>query len=206
MTGTPPRPFSVSDSEYPFEFRWFERDGTAMHYLDEGEGLPVIMFHGNPTWSFLYRNVINELDGACRAIAVDHPGFGMSQHPPNYGFTPQEHADWFNALIDHLSLEGFILVIQDWGGPIGLSIAVDRPDNEAGFVIGNTFGWPPDALTMRILAAVMGGRIGRYLILRRNFSANRIVRSLLIRPESKTNGIMKAYTDPFPTLESRMGT
>ncbi len=206
MSGSPQRPFSVSDSEYPFDSHWFERDGAAMHYIDEGEGVPVIMFHGNPTWSFLYRNVIKRLEGSCRAIAVDYPGFGMSQHPPNYGYTPQEHAEWVKALIDHLSLERFVLMVQDWGGPIGLSIAVERPDDVAGLIIGNTLLWRIDTMIARIFAAVAGGPIGKYLILRHNFFAKRLMPTGITRPESKTPEILKAYTDPFPTPESRMGT
>ena len=94
MSHIPQRPFSVDMNEYPFKSHWFEQDGTFMHYLDEGEGLPVLLFHGNPTWSFLYRKVIKQLDGTCRAIAPDYPGFGMSQHPIDYGYTPEEHAGW----------------------------------------------------------------------------------------------------------------
>jgi len=206
MNSSPERPFSVSISEYPFDSHWFERDGTAMHYIDEGEGVPVIMLHGNPTWSFLYRKVIKHLDGSCRSIAVDYPGFGMSQHPPNYGYTPQEHASWVNALVDHLSLGRFVLVVQDWGGPIGLSVGVDRPDDVAGLVIGNTFAWRLDDMLMRLFSAVFGGPLGKYLILRHNLFANRMMPFLLTQPNSKTPEIKKAYTDPFPTTDSRMGT
>ncbi|UCG24253.1 MAG: alpha/beta fold hydrolase [Chloroflexota bacterium] len=206
MTDFPERPFTVSDSEYPFDSHWFERDGAFMHYIDEGKGVPVIMLHGNPTWSFLYRNVIKRLDGSCRSIAVDYPGFGMSQHPPNYGYTPQEHAAWVNALIDYLSLERFVLVGQDWGGPIGLSIAVQRPGDVAGLVLGNTFAWRSKSLTFYLFATIAGGPIGKYLILRRNFFADRLMSSALTRSESKSPDILKAYTEPFPTPESRMGT
>jgi len=76
------RPFSVSQGEYPFQDHWFERDGVAMHYVDEGSGTPVLMLHGNSTWSYLYRHVIKELAGTCRCIAPDYPGFGFSEHPP----------------------------------------------------------------------------------------------------------------------------
>ncbi|MBI1819255.1 MAG: alpha/beta fold hydrolase, partial [Nitrospirae bacterium] len=88
-----------------------------MHYVDEGNGTPVLLLHGNPTWSYLYRNIIKELVHEARLIAPDYPGFGFSDHPPGYGYTPVEHAEWVSALIDHLGLKKMILVCQDWGGP-----------------------------------------------------------------------------------------
>src|SRR2546426_9493886 len=133
----------VDSAEYPFADRWFERGGSALHYVDEGSGPPVLMLHGNPTWSFLYRNVIKQLGGAVRSIAPDYPGFGLSDHPPGYGYTPQEHAEWIHALIDDTGLKRFVLVLQDWGGPIGLSIAVERPEDVAGLVVLNTGAWAP---------------------------------------------------------------
>ncbi len=206
VTGAPrTRKFEVDRAEYPFADRWFERGGSALHYVDEGSGPPVLMLHGNPTWSFLYRNVIKELGGACRSIAPDYPGFGLSDHPPGYGYTPQEHAEWIHALIDDAGLKGFVLVLQDWGGPIGLSIAVERPDDVAGLVILNTWAWPPDP-RMVVFSLIMGGPIGKYLHLRRNFFARKIVPSGIARAERRTPAILKAYTDPFPTPASRTGT
>src|SRR2546428_4773965 len=87
LSGAPrTRKFEVDRAEYPFADRWLERGGSALHYVDEGAGPPVGMLHGNPTWSFLYRNVIKQLGGACRSIAPDYPGFGLSDHPPRYGY------------------------------------------------------------------------------------------------------------------------
>lgn len=206
MNDSPQRPFSVSSSEYPFESHWFERHGTFMHHLDEGEGLPVLMLHGNPTWSFLYRKVVKQLEGSCRSIALDYPGFGFSGHPPNYGYTPQEHAEWVSALIDHLALDRFVLVVHDWGGPIGMSIAVDRPDDVAGLVICNTWSWPPDRVLTRIFSAIFGGPVGKYLILQHNFFARWLMPASFTRPELRAPDVLNAYTDPFPTPASRMGT
>jgi len=206
VTGAPrTRKFAVDPAEYPFADRWFERGGSALHYVDEGSGPPVLMLHGNPTWSFLYRNVIKQLGGACRSIAPDYPGFGLSDHPPGYGYTPQEHAEWIHALIDAAGLKRFVLVLQDWGGPIGLSIAVERPDDVAGLVILNTWAWPPDP-RMVVFSLIMGGPVGKYLHLRRNFFARKIVPSGIARAERRTPAILKAYTDPFPSPASRMGT
>ena len=86
------RPFHVDRNEYPFASNWLEYNGAAMHYLDEGEGTPVVLCHGNPTWSFLYRNVIKGLDGQARLIAPDLPGFGFSGAPENFDFRPESHS------------------------------------------------------------------------------------------------------------------
>lgn len=86
------RPFSVSKEDYPFESQWYSQDGVNMHYVDEGDGIPVVLCHGNPTWSYIYRHVIKQLSPQFRCIAYDMPGFGFSDHPPAYNYTPQEHA------------------------------------------------------------------------------------------------------------------
>ena len=205
MNSSPQRPFTVSQSVYPFDPNWFERNGSFLHYLDEGEGLPVLMLHGTPAWSFLYRKVIKQLSGSCRSIVPDLPGFGFSDHPPDYDYTPQEHAEWVSALIDHLSLDSFILVVHDWGGPIGMSIAVSRPDQIAGLVITNTWSWRPDYPIWRIFSAIFSSGLGKYLILRRNILVGRMLPMMLTRSDVKTPEVLKAYRDPFPTPDSRIG-
>ena len=199
------RPFEVSQSEYPFESRWLEHDDAVLHYVDEGKGMPVLMLHGSPTWSYLYRKVIKQLHDSCRSIAPDYPGFGFSSHPSDYGYTPQEHAEWVNALIDYLSLDKFVLVVQDWGGPIGLSVAVNRPENVAGLVICNTWCWPPNRI-MRAVSFIAGGPVGKYLFLRHNSFPRRLMPMLFTRSEFRTPKSLKPYTDPFPTPASRVGT
>lgn len=200
------RPFEVEREGYPFESRWLERDGSSMHYLDEGDGRPVLLLHGNPTWSFLYRRVIRELRAECRCVAPDYPGFGFSDHPPGYGYTPGEHAEWVGALVDRLGLDGFVVVGQDWGGPIGSRLAADRPERVAGVVMANTWCWAPD-WRMNLFSRLMGGQgLGRWLQLRRNFFARRLVPWGIHRPERKTGQVLEAYRKPFPDPESRRGT
>jgi haloalkane dehalogenase len=87
------RPFDVDATEYPFQSHWFERRGSAMHYVNEGQCIPIVMCHGNPTWSYLYRHIIKQHSSQYRCIAYDLPGFGFSDHPAGYGYTPQEHAE-----------------------------------------------------------------------------------------------------------------
>ena len=198
--------FFVDPNDYPFANHWLEREGVRMHYVDEGEGIPVLLLHGNPTWSYLYRNIIKALDKEARRITPDYPGFGFSDHPPGYGYTPAKHAGWVDALIDHLQLRRIILVCQDWGGPIGLSVATRRPDDVAGLVLLNTWCWPPD-LNSRLFSWIMGGPfLGRYLQIKKNLFARKIVPLGIFHKEKRTLSLLRAYTDPFPTEASRIGT
>ena len=117
ITNQKQRPFIVDKEEYPFKSHWYERNGVSMHYVDEGEGIPIVLTHGNPDWSFLNRNIIKDMSKEARVIAYDLPGFGFSDTPADFGFTPQEHSQWIESLIfEHLKLDKFIMVVQDWGG------------------------------------------------------------------------------------------
>src|SRR4051795_3387217 len=122
------RPSWVDAELFPYEDRWAELDGHAVHYVDEGDGPPLLMLHGNPTWSFTWREVIKGLRGSHRCIAPDLPGFGLSSAPPGYGFTPREHAEAIGRLVEKLDLREVTLLVQDWGGPIGFAIAGEQPD------------------------------------------------------------------------------
>lgn len=201
------RPFEVSYHEYPFEDHWLTfRDGH-IHYVDEGEGPTVLLLHGNPTWSYLYRNVIKELRGECRLVALDYPGFGMSEAPSNYGFKPQEHSDMLFYFIERLGLRNFVLVVQDWGGPIGMSYAVKHQDNIRGLVLMNTWAWPAKLLKVKMFSLVMGAwPIGYWLQTKKNFFAKTILPAGIFHKEKVTDILRKAYTDPFPTPESRVPT
>ena len=203
----PHRKFSVDASEYPFASHWFERNGCAMHYVDEGgdvaNKIAVVMCHGNPTWSYLYRHIIKKLSPQFRCIAADYPGFGFSGHPAGYGYTPQEHVQWMEALLfEHLKLDKFIIVGQDWGGPLSMSIATSRPDKILGCVISSTWAWKTNWIG-KTFSALMGSGLGQYLILKRNFFATTIITMMLGKTASATT--LKAYADPFPTPESRKG-
>ena len=98
----------------------------------------LLLMHGNPTYSFLYRELISGLRNRFRCIAIDYPGFGLSTAPPGYGFTPAEHADVVEKLVQQLDLTGITMMVQDWGGPIGFAVATRNPDRFSAFVIGNT--------------------------------------------------------------------
>jgi haloalkane dehalogenase len=202
----PERHFLVSPEEYPFAANWFEYDGSWLHYIDEGTSVPVVMLHDNPVWSFYFRNVIKSLGNECRSIAPDYPGFGFSQHPQDYSYLPQDHAVRVRALIDHLALGPFVLAMPAWGAPIGLSIAVDRPQDIAGLVIGNAWAWPLDTPLFRIFSFVAGGPLGRYVITRHNWFVKIILPGAFKNPDAQRPEILHGYEAPFSTPESRIGS
>lgn len=200
------RPFIVDKKEYPFKSNWYEKDGVSMHYIDEGEGIPIVLTHGNPSWSFLNRNIIKQLSGEARVIAYDLPGFGFSDVPEDFAFTPQEHAEWISALLfEHLKLEKFIVVVQDWGGPTGLSVATSNPDKVMGVVISNTFAWKAEEELKEFSMLMRTPEMEKKVI-----DENYFVKELLVgglNEKSRNNkAITDAYTMRFSTKESRKGT
>lgn len=199
---TAERPAWVPPGRYPFASHFASIEGARVHYLDEGSGPPLLLLHGNPTWSFLYREVVRGLRDRYRCIAPDYPGFGLSAAAPGYGYTPAEHATVLERLVLELDLSGITMMVQDWGGPIGFSVATRHPDRFGAFVIGNTWAWPKSDLGTQVFSRFLGGPIGAYLIQRRNLFVERIlpgnVKRATLAPE-----VMEAYRGPLPTPSSR---
>jgi haloalkane dehalogenase len=164
------------------------------------------MVHGNPTWSFLYRDVIRALRADFRCVAVDLPGFGLSPAPAGYGFEPSEHAGVLAALVAELDLAGYVLMGQDWGGPIGLAAAGRAPDRVAGLALGNTWAWSmsgrPDA---RLWSFSFGGVPGRFAVEQLNLFTRLAVRGG-VRRKPLTPAERRHYEAPFPTPASRRPT
>jgi haloalkane dehalogenase len=196
------RPGWVPDELFPFESKFAEIGGARVHYVDEGSGPPLLLLHGNPTWSFLYRDIIKGLRDRYRCIAPDYPGFGLSAAPAGYGFTPLEHAEIVEELVQELDLSGITMMVQDWGGPIGFSVATRNPDRFAAFVIGNTWAWPQSDRSTQLFSRFMGGRVGGYLILHRNVFVERLIPSGVKRKKLSPE-VMNAYRGPFAAVESR---
>ncbi|MDW3222544.1 MAG: alpha/beta fold hydrolase [Paracoccaceae bacterium] len=154
--------FQPDPSLYPFKSNWVELgSGSRIHYVDEGHGPVLLLLHGNPSWSFLYRNIIPRLRGQFRCIAPDLPGFGLSDAAHGFGFTGREQAQVMVEFIDQLDLKGVGVMMQDWGGPTGLYAAQMRPERIDRLIIGNTFGWPLSDAGVRMFSGVMGGLLGR---------------------------------------------
>jgi haloalkane dehalogenase len=175
---TPQQKFAIDHTLYPFRSRWLTlKNGAIIHYIDEGEGPVFFLPHGNPTWSFLYRHIILGLRDKFRLIAPDYPGFGLSSAPPGYGFTAAEHADAMTELVEALALDDFTIMMQDWGGPIGLAVALRHPERVRGFVVGNTWAWPLERTGHKMFSRIMGGPFGRTIA----YGFNGIVRFFMAR-------------------------
>jgi len=192
----------VPDELFPFESRFAEIDGAVVHHVDEGGGPPLLLLHGNPTWSFLYRDVVRGLRDRYRCIAVDLPGFGLSSPAPGYAFTPAEHARVLEQLVLRLDLRDVTLMVQDWGGPIGFAVATRHPDRFGAFVIANTWAWPKSDPGTQVFSRLLGGPVGRRLIAQRNLFVERILPSG-VRRHRLSEAVMDAYRGPFPTPASR---
>ena len=163
-------PFQVPTALFPVEHRFLNLDGARIHYVDEGSGETLLLLHGNPSWSFLYRKIIAALKSDYRCVALDYPGYGMSDAPSGYGFTPREHSAVLERFVDHLGLRDLTLMVQDWGGPIGLGLAGRRPELVRRLIIGNTFAWPLSGeRRIHLFSWVMGGPIGWSLTWAFNF-------------------------------------
>ena len=195
--------FTPSPQLFPFQSHWLEAGGIRVHYLDEGSGMPLLMLHGNPTWSFLYRNVISGLRDRFRCVALDYPGFGLSDRPDDYGYTPSEHAQVVGTLIDRLGLEGFVLMGHDWGGPIGLSVATSRADRIAGLVFMNSWYWPADRLSMKLFSRLMSSAPFQRRILEKNFFVERLIPAATTRKLSEEE--MEHYRAVQPDAQARRG-
>jgi len=184
---------------YVFEPRYLEQDGLRMHYVEEGAGDPVLLLHGEPTWAYLYRTMIPPLAGVARVVAPDYFGFGRSDKPTlledySYDF----HYRSLERLADELDLRETTVVVQDWGGPIGLRLAVERPERVARLVILNTgigAGRAPSPEWLRFREFVR--RVGTDLV------PGQLIGITCVTDLAED--VVEAYNAPFPTPESKAG-
>jgi len=128
--------------EFPFTSRYFQTEAGSLHYVDEGDGNPVVFIHGYPAWSFTWRKLIGGLCCDHRCIAVDLIGFGLSEKPASWSYLPEAQARVIEKLLFHLGLSDVTLVVNGWGGPIGLSWAIHYPDLVNKIILLNTWMWP----------------------------------------------------------------
>lgn len=188
----------------PLESRHVVVRGVRIHYVEQGTGPPVLFVHGNPTWSYIWRNVLPATAGTHRAIALDLMGFGRSEHPPGSRYDVVEHAAVIEAFIGELGLQHLSLVLHDWGGILGMDYAVRHQANVDKVVLMSTFLAPPrgrlNSLLMRV-PRVPG--IGWLAVERLNLFLPLALRAGIARPARLSQEIRRSYAEPFPTAESR---
>ena len=175
-------------AQWPYPPRFTDVNGWRMHYVDEGKGEPVVLLHGNPTWGFLYRDVIGPLVASGRRVIVpDMIGFGLSEKPTReQSHTLDGHSANLTALMRQLDLSRIALVCHDWGGPTGLSFAMSNPERIRALTVMSTWAWPlpPAEFHTRIFPWRMmhAPLVGPYLLGRHKALAGRGVLSLRRRP------------------------
>ncbi len=191
---------------FPFDSRYVDIDGHRVHYVDEGRGPTLLLLHGNPTWSFAYRDVIRELSSEFRCVALDYPGFGLSEAADGYGYRPAEHAGVTARFIESLDLDDVIVMLHDWGGPIGVAAAASARERIRGLVVGNTWAWPVNGdLHFEVFSRTMGGAVGRELIRRLNLFVNLTIPAGHRRRRISGHELQH-YQRPMATRERRNAT
>ena len=176
--------------------------GARIHYLDVGAGETLLFLHGNPSWSFQWRDLIGGLRGSFRCVALDYPGFGLSTAPAGYGFTPREQSRVLEEFVDRLGLHDLTLVMQDWGGPIGLGLASRRPELIRRVVLGNTWAWPTNASEPRgKFSKIVGGPIGEFAQMNFNAFARAALKQGIVRELPAE--VAEAYLTPFRPIDRR---
>lgn len=192
---------------YPFATKSFESEGGTMSYVDEGSGPPILFVHGTPSWSFEWRAVIDALRATHRCIAPDHLGFGLSEKPSDARLTPRDHAERLRAFVEALDLRDVTLVVHDFGGPIGIPIALDLPERISRIVVANSFMWPNgDDYAARRLDRVIRSPLGRFLYLWLSFGPRFLLPSCFGDRSKLTKPIHRHYIEPFARRRDRTAT
>ena len=183
---------------FPFAPHYADVGGLRMHYVDEGEGSPVVCFHGEPSWSYLYRHMLPPLvEGGHRVICPDLAGFGRSDKPTDFGwYSYDRHCEQTAGVLDELDLSGVTVVVQDWGGPIGLRWAVEHADRVDRLVLLNT--------------GLFTGRVSKGFLQWREFAERNpdLPVGMVLQGATTTElapEVVAAYEAPFPTAASKAG-
>ena len=206
MTPSPrePVPAWLDRTGYPFTNRFLELPAGRLHYVDEGSGPPVLFVHGTPTWSYEWRHLIGALAPRWRCIAPDLLGFGLSDRPRDFPYTPEAHREVLAEFAGRLGLDDVTLVVHDYGGPVGLPLCLDGPGRVRRLVLLNTWMWPldddPDLARKGRLA---GSAAGRLLYRRCNASLRLVMPHAYGDRRKLTPAVHRQYLAPFPIPDDR---
>lgn len=201
----------MPDIQEKYQFIWQEEyyftPHGSLHYVDEGSGPALLFLHGNPTWSFMYRRLINAFSSHYRCLAPDYLGFGLSDKPCSFSYRPEAHSDILAQFIDDAITDSFTLVVHDWGGPIGLSYALEHPEKIDGVIIFNSWMWSLASIPrFRLLSTLHSGWLGNFLTRRLNLFVNYILPMGFAGYHQLAPDIHSAYRQPFLDPQSREGT
>jgi haloalkane dehalogenase len=188
---------------YPFESKFLDLRGVHYHYLDEGTGPPLLLVHGNPTWSFHWRNLILALRPCCRLIAVDHVGCGLSDKPLDYPYRLSQHVENLSRLVEHLDLINVTLVGHDWGGAIGLGAVLQDRDRFSRLVLLNTAAFRSRRIPWRIRICrtpLLGPLVVRGL----NAFARAALSMAVCRHVQMTPAVRAGYLAPYDSWAHRV--
>lgn len=190
---------------YPFAHRYHHLACGRMHYIDEGTGRNVLLLHGNPSWSFLYRNLAKELRGSFRVIAPDHIGMGLSDKPQDYPYTLASHIDNLERLLAEIvpAPQKLSLVMHDWGGAIGMGWAVRHPERVEKLVVMNTAAFLSTRIPLRINVCRIPG-FGALAIRGCNAFAGAAVRMAVCKP--LTAEVSAGFLLPYDNWANRIAT
>ncbi len=198
------------DGRWPHDPRWFDHPDGRMHYVDVGprDGRPVVMVHGNPTWGYLYRRFISAVtEAGYRAIVMDHLGFGRSDKPNDPDlYQIHRHGDRVESLLESLDLSDATVIVQDWGGPIGLTWAARHPERVRSLVVLNTFCHrPPEKVKLPLPLKLFRAKgVGEFMVKSRHaFVKVFLFRAGLRHPGRLDTTDRAAYLAPHPTKDDR---
>ncbi len=195
----------LNKKEYPFESHFFPVNEHYMHYIDEGKGDILLFVHGTPSWSFDFRNIIKQFRNNYRCIAIDHIGFGLSDKPENYDYSTINHSRTLEKFILEKNLQDITLIVHDFGGPIGLNVAIHHPSRVKHIIILNSWLWsskqdPEFIRFSKVLKSPLLPLLYRYfnfsprVLLPQNFGDKKLPKQLLLQ-----------YTKPFASPSQRNG-
>lgn len=201
MSPTTVPPAWLNSTLYPFTHRTCALSAGRLHYVDEGTGEPVVFVHGTPSWSFEFRRLIERLRDRHRCIAPDLLGFGLSDRPSAFAYTPEAHAAVLREFVDALGLTRFTLVVHDFGGPIALPLALDGRVSR--LVVLNSWMWPIDEPAARRQARLIGGVAGRWLYEYANFSLRVLMPMAFRRRAALSPEVHAHYLAPFRDRAAR---
>lgn len=189
---------------YPFESHYFDLAGTRMHYLDEGTGSPVVMLHGNPTWSFYYRDLVLGLRDECRVVVPDHIGCGLSDKPQDYPYRLEQHITNLTRLLnDGLGLGDITLILHDWGGAIGTGYAVRFPKRVSRLVVLNTAAFVLTECPLRIAICKLPV-FGSVAIRMLNGFARSALYMAVVNRRAITQSVRDGYLAPYNSYHNRI--